>query len=197
VKRFWFILVATAILSISAAAQVETFQVDPRHSAAQFAVRHLGISTVRGVFTKVSGTVQCDPSDPSKTVLEVSIDAASIDTRVDLRDKDLRSPNFFDVEKYPALTFKSKHVETQGKGKMRIAGDLTMHGVTKEVVLQVDGPNGPINDPHGNRRMGASATTLISRKDFGVNGALDTVADDVVITIDVEIVKPSAAAVPK
>src|SRR5215471_12651823 len=114
-KRFWFVLVATVISSVSAAAQVETFQIDPRHSAAQFAVRHLGISTVRGVFTKVSGTVQCDPSDPTKTVLDVSIDVASIDTRVDIRDKDLRSQNFFDVEKFPAITFKSKHVEYQLK----------------------------------------------------------------------------------
>lgn len=196
-RRFWFILVATILSSISAIAEVETFQIDPRHSAAQFAVRHLGISTVRGVFRKVSGTVQYDLSDPSKTVIDVSIDAASIDTRVDLRDKDLRSLDFFDVEKYPTITFKSSHVETQGKGKMKIAGDLTIHGVTKEVVLQVDGPNGPIKDPHGNRRMGASATTQIRRKDFGVNGTPDTVADDVLITIDVEIVKPAAATAPK
>ena len=196
-KRFWFILVATVFLSISAAAEVENFQIDPRHSAAQFAVRHLGISTVRGVFTKVSGTAQYDPSDPSKTAIDVSIDAASIDTRVDLRDKDLRSPDFFDVEKYPTITFKSKHAEAQGKGKMKITGDLTIHGVTKEVVLQVDGPNGPIKDPHGNRRMGASASTQINRRDFGVNGSPGGVSDDVLITIDVEIVKPSPEASPK
>jgi polyisoprenoid-binding protein YceI len=191
-------LVATVLLSISAAAQVETFQVDPWHSSAHFAVRHLAISTVRGVFTKgVSGTVQYDPADASKTAMDVSIDAASIDTRVEIRDKDLRSTEFFDVEKYPTITFKSKHAEAQGKGKMKITGDLTMHGVTKEIVLQVDGPNGPITDPHGRKRMGASATTQINRKDFGVNGAPGGVADDVQITIDVEMAKPTVPAAPK
>ena len=191
-KRFWFSLIATVILSISAAAQVETYQVDPAHSAAQFAVRHMGISTVRGAFSKLSGTVQYDPVDPSKTTIDVTIDATSIDTRVEARDKDLRSPNFFDVEKYPTITFKSKHVEPQGKGKLKVTGDLTIHGVTKEAVLQVDGPNGPIKDPRGNTHMGASATTQISRKDFGVNGSPGGVADDVLITIDVEMVKPGS-----
>jgi polyisoprenoid-binding protein YceI len=193
VKKFWFILVATVLLNISAAAQMETFKIDPVHSAAHFAVGHLGIATVRGVFTKVSGKAQYDPSDPSKTAIDVSIDAASIDTRFDLRDKDLRSPDFLDVEKYPTITFKSKHVEAQGKGKMNITGDLTIHGVTKEAVLQVNGPNGPIKDPHGRMRLGASGTTQISRKAFGVNGSPDGVADDVLITIDVELVKPDAA----
>lgn len=192
-KKFWFILVATVLLNISAAAQMETFKIDPVHSAAHFAVGHLGIATVRGVFTKVSGKAQYDPSDPSKTAIDVSIDAASIDTRFDLRDKDLRSPDFLDVEKYPTITFKSKHVEAQGKGKMNITGDLTIHGVTKEAVLQVNGPNGPIKDPHGRMRLGASGTTQISRKAFGVNGSPDGVADDVLITIDVELVKPDAA----
>ena len=191
-KRFWFSLIATVILSISAAAQVETYQVDPAHSAAQFAVRHMGISTVRGAFSKLSGTVQYDPVDPSKTTIDVTIDATSIDTRVEARDKDLRSPNFFDVEKYPTITFKSKHVEPQGKGKLKVTGDLTIHGVTKEAVLQVDGPNGPIKDPRGNTHMGASATTQVSHKDFGVNGSPGGVADDVLITIDVEMVKPGS-----
>ena len=191
-KRFWFSLIATVILSISAAAQVETYQVDPAHSAAQFAVRHMGISTVRGAFSKLSGTVQYDPADPSKTTIDVTIDTTSIDTRVEARDKDLRGPNFFDVEKFPTITFKSKHVEPQGKGKLKVTGDLTIHGVTKEAVLQVDGPNGPIKDPRGNTHMGASATTQISRKDFGVNGSPGGVADDVLITIDVEMVKPGS-----
>jgi polyisoprenoid-binding protein YceI len=193
VKRFWFMLVASVLLGISAAAEVETYKIDPVHSAAHFAVVHLGIATVRGVFTKVSGNAQYDPSDPSKTAIDVSIDAASIDTRFDLRDKDLRSPDFLDVEKYPTITFKSKHVEVQGKGKMKITGDLTIHGVTKEVILQVNGPNGPVKDPHGRTRLGASGTTQISRKAFGVNGSPDGVADDILITIDVELVKPDAA----
>ena len=192
-KRFSLGLIAAVLLVISASAQVETWQIDPFHSASQFAVRHNGISTVRGAFAKTSGTVQYDPSDPTKTVIDATIDANSVDTRVDPRDKDLRSPNFFDVEKFPTITFKSKSAAAAGKGKMKITGDLTIHGVTKEVVLEVDGPNGPNKDPRGNQHMGASATTQISRKDFGVNGAPGGVADDVLITIDVEMVKPAAA----
>lgn len=196
-KRFWLGLAATVVLGISASAQVETWQIDPPHSAAQFAVRHFGISTVRGAFSKLSGTVQYDPADASKTTIDVTIDAASLDTRVEARDKDLRSPNFFDVEKYPTITFKSKRAEAEGKGKMKVTGDLTIHGVTKEVVLQVEGPNGPIKDPRGNSHMGASATTQVNRKDFGVNGAPGGVGDDVLITIDVEMVKPSAPPAAK
>src|SRR5947207_1960446 len=195
-KRFWLSFIATAILSISAAAQVETYQIDPAHSAAQFAVRHMGISTVRGAFSKLSGTVQYDPADPSKTAIDVTIDATSIDTRVEPRDKDLRGPNFFDVEKFPTITFKSKKAESAGKGKLKITGDLTIKGVTKEVVLAVEGPNGPTKDPRGNQKMGASATTQVSRKDFGVSGSPGGVGDDVQITIDVELLKPAAPASP-
>lgn len=191
--RFWLGLAAAVALTIPASAQVETWQIDPNHSAAQFAVKHMGISTVRGAFSKISGTVQYDPADPTKTAIDVTIDTNSIDTRVEPRDKDLRSPNFFDVEKYPTITFKSKSAQAEGKGKLKITGDLTIHGVTKEVVLAVDGPNGPIKDPRGNQHMGASATTQISRKDFGVNGAPGGVADDVQITIDVEMVARAAA----
>jgi polyisoprenoid-binding protein YceI len=191
-SRIWLPFVAVVALAVSAAAQVDTWNLDPFHSAAQFAVRHNGISTVRGAFGKLSGTVQYDPADPTKTVIEATIDANSVDTRVDPRDKDLRSPNFFDVEKFPTITFKSKRVESAGKGKLKVTGDLTIHGVTKEVVLDVDGPNGPNKDPRGNQHMGASATTQISRKDFGVSGAPGGVGDDVQITLDVEMVKPAA-----
>jgi|SRR5579864_7619164 len=196
-KRLSLTLVAAAVFAISASAQDNTWQIDPFHSAAQFAVRHGGISIVRGAFTKTSGTVQYDPADPGKTVIEATIDATSIDTRVEPRDKDLRSPNFFDVEKFSAITFKSKHVESAGKGKMKLTGDLTIHGVTKEVVLDVDGPNGPNKDQRGNLHMGASATTQISRKDFGVSGAPGAVGDDVQITIDVEMVKKAPDSAPK
>ena len=196
-KLFSLALIAAALFAVSASAQVETWQIDPNHSASQFAVRHNGISTVRGAFAKTSGTVQYEPSDPTKTVIDATIDANTVDTRVEPRDKDLRSPNFFDVEKFPTITFKSKKVESAGKGKLKVTGDLTIHGVTKEVTLDVDGPNGPNNDPRGNQHMGASATTQLSRKDFGVNGAPGGVADDVQITIDVEMVKPAAPAAPK
>ncbi|HWX55777.1 MAG TPA: YceI family protein [Verrucomicrobiae bacterium] len=188
-KRFSLGFVSVLALAMSAAAQVDTWQIDPFHSAAQFAVRHNGISTVRGAFAKLSGTVQYDPADPAKTVIEATIDAASVDTRVEPRDNDLRSANFFDVVKFPTITFKSKHVAVAGKGRLKVTGDLTIHGVSKEVVLDVDGPNGPTKDPRGNQHMGASGTTQISRKDFGVSGAPGGVGDDVQITIDVEVVK--------
>src|SRR5271169_2845301 len=165
------------LLTLTAAAQ-ETWQLDPPHSSAQFSVRHLGVSTVRGAFTKVSGTVKYDTSDVTKSSIQTTIDATSVDTRVDMRDNDLRSPNYLDVKKYPTITFQSKKVEAFGAGKLKVTGDLTLHGVTKEVVLDVDGPSAPIKDPWGNQRMGASATTKINRMDFGVAGAPGMVGDD-------------------
>ena len=195
-KRFLLLLLAVAVPALPVFAQVsaETWNLDPAHSAAHFAVRHMGISTVRGAFSKLSGTVQYDPAHPEQSVLDVTIDANSVDTRVEMRDKDLRSPNFFDVEKYPTITFKSKKVESAGQGKLTITGDLTIHGVTKEAVLHVDGPNGPIKDPRGNQHMGAAATTQVNRKDFGVSGQPTGVGDDITITLDVEMVKRAAAA---
>ena len=146
---------------------------------------------VRGAFTKVSGKATYD-SDPAKISLDATIDAASVDTRVEMRDNDLRSPNFLDVQKYPTITFHSKHVTAAGPGKLQMTGDLTIHGTTKEVMLDVDGPSAPMKDPWGNQRIGASATTKINRKDFGVNGATGVVGDDLQITIDVELIQPQA-----
>ena len=196
-SRLLLIITAAIAFTASAFAQAKTWQIDPNHSAAQFSVRHMGISTVRGAFTKVSGTVTYDPADLSKTTLEATIDASSVDTRVERRDNDLRSPNFFDVPKYPTLTFKSKRVEAADTGKLKITGDLTIHGVTKEVVLDVDGPSAPVQDPKGNAHMGASASTKINRMDFGVNGASTMVGDDVPITLDVELVSAAAPAPAK
>lgn len=167
----------------------DTWQIDPRHTAAQFSVRHLGISTVRGAFTKVSGTVVYDAANPAKDSIQATIDAASVDTRVEARDKDLRSPNFLDVEKYPTITFQSKKVEADGVGKLRAKADLTIHGVTKEVVLYIDGPTAPMKDPWGNQRMGASAGTEINRQDFGVSADPGVVGDEITITLDIEVVK--------
>lgn len=186
---FLFVSAFVTLLVSPAFAQVENWKIDPVHSSAQFAVRHLGISTVRGEFRKVSGSASYNPADPSKTSLEATIDATSVDTRVDMRDNDLRSPNFLDVQKYPTITFKSKHAEPAGPGKMKITGDLTIHGVTKEAVLDVEGPSAPVKDPKGNFHVGASASTTINRKDFGVNGASAMVGDDISITIDAELVK--------
>ncbi len=181
-------LAVALVLTLSATAQ-ETWQLDPPHSSAQFSVRHLGVSTVRGAFTKVSGTVKYDTSDVTKSSIQTTIDATSVDTRVDMRDNDLRSPNYLDVKKYPTITFQSKKVEAFGAGKLKVTGDLTIHGVTKEVVLDVDGPSAPIKDPWGNQRMGASATTKINRMDFGVAGAPGMVGDDISITLDLEMTK--------
>jgi polyisoprenoid-binding protein YceI len=187
-----------AVFSLPAAAATSEWKIDPPHSSAQFAVRHLTISTVRGAFTKVSGTVQLDDQDITKSSVEVTIDAASVDTRVPDRDEDLRSDRFFEVAKYATITFKSKKVEQVAAGRLKITGDLTIHGTTKEVVLDVDGPTAPIRDPRGNQRMAINATTKINRQDYGVkfnakmdNGGL-VVGDEVFITIDAEMVKSSA-----
>jgi polyisoprenoid-binding protein YceI len=187
-------LFAGMALLLPAAAQVQTWNIDPAHSAAQFSVRHMGISNVHGTFTKVSGKVDYDPADVSKTVIDATIEAASVDTRVEMRDNDLRSDHFFDAAKYPSITFKSKKVESAGTGKLKITGDLTIHGVTKEVVLDVDGPTEPAKDPKGNLHVGASGSTKINRKDFGVNGASAMVGDDVPITLDLELVRPASGS---
>lgn len=186
------VFVTGIVLTASAAAQSGNWKIDPNHSAAQFAVRHLGVSTVRGAFTKVSGSAVYDPADPSKDSLDATIEARSVDTRVDMRDNDLRSAHFLDVEKFPTITFRSKQTKATEPGKLQMTGDLTIHGVTKQVVLDVDGPSSPIKDPMGNERIGASATTKINRQDFGVSGAPGVVADEISITIDVEMIQPPA-----
>jgi polyisoprenoid-binding protein YceI len=191
-SRLFLTLITTLAMAATAAAQAGTWQIDPNHSAAQFSVRHLGVSTVRGAFTKVTGSAKHDPADPSKDSLDATIDTNSVDTRVQMRDNDLRSPNFFDVQKYPTITFHSKATKVAGAGKLQITGDLTIHGVTKEVVLDVDGPSAAIKDPWGNQRIGASAATKINRQDFGVSGAPGVVGDEITITIDVELIQPQA-----
>ena len=184
-----------AALSLPAAAANSNWQIDPAHSSAQFSVRHMAISTVRGAFSKVTGSVVFDDKDVSKSTVEVTIDANSVDTRVPDRDNDLRSEKFFDVAHYPSITFKSKRVEQIAPGKLKVTGDLTIRGTTKEVVLDVEGPTAPMKDPWGNTRNAATATTKINRQDFGVkwNATLDNggvvVGDDVSIIIDVELVK--------
>lgn len=184
------VLLAMCGLLAPSVARTQTWQIDPMHSAAQFSVRHLGISTVRGQFEKLSGSVTYDPAAPDKTSISATIDAASVNTRVEMRDNDLRSPNFLDVAKYPTITFKSKRIDHSGSGSLKVIGDLTIHGVTKEVSLDVDGPTPAIKDPMGNQRMGASASTKINRHDFGVNGAPAMAGDEVLITLDIEMLVP-------
>jgi len=191
-SRFALALFAALSVSAAAAAQAGTWQIDPNHTAAQFSVRHLGVSTVRGAFTKVSGSAKMDPADPSKDSLTATIEATSVDTRVEMRDNDLRSPNFLDAQKFPTITFQSKQVKSAGNGKLQITGDLTIHGVTKEVVLDVDGPSAAIKDPWGNQRIGASASTRIKRQDFGITYLPGVVGDDITITIDAELIQPQA-----
>lgn len=196
--RFRHALFAFAISAAPLFAETSTWQVDPAHTAAQFTVRHMMISNVKGEFGKVTGTAQYDAADPSKGSVDVTIDATSLTTRNDNRDKHLRSADFFDVEKYPTLTFKSTKVESAGSGKLKLTGDLTIHGTTKQVTFNVDGPTPPIKDQRGAQHMGASATTTINRKDFGLvwNRAMDgggvVVSDEVTITIDAEFVKQPA-----
>jgi polyisoprenoid-binding protein YceI len=188
-----------AMLSLPAFAGVTTYKLDPRHSSAQFAVTHLMISTVRGEFHAVNGTVVVDDSDLTKSSVDVTIDAATVDTREPDRDKDLKSPNFFDITKYPTITFKSTEIENGSSGHLKVTGDLTLHGVTKSVVLDVTVPKAPIKDPWGLQRTAVSGTTKINRQDFGMNysKALDNgglvVSNEVDITLDVEMIVPPPA----
>jgi len=187
------------LLSLPAFAGTTSWQIDPKHSSAQFGVTHLMISTVRGEFHQVNGTVVLDDSDISKSSVNVTIDATTVDTREPDRDKHLMSPDFFDVAKYPTMTFKSTKVEPAGPGKLKITGDLTIRGVTKQAVLEVTAPKPPIQDPWGLQRTAVSGSTKINRQDFGVawNKTLDSggvvVGDEVNVTLDVEMVLPPAA----
>jgi polyisoprenoid-binding protein YceI len=183
-----------AVLSLPAAAATTNWQIDPQHSSAQFSVRHMAISTVRGAFSKVNGSVLLDDKDITKSTVNVTIDVSTVDTREPDRDNDLRSDKFFDVAHFPIMTFKSKKVEQVAAGKLKVTGDLTIRGTTKEVVLDVEGPTAPIKDTWGNQRSAANATTKINRQDFGVkwNATLDNggvvVSDEVSINIDVEMI---------
>ena len=184
--------VVIAALSSFCLAEPQTWQIDPNHTAAQFSVKHLGISTVRGQFDKASGTVSFDPSDPTKASIEATIDANTVNTRVQMRDNDLRSPHFFEVEKYPTITFKSTRAESAGTGKLKVTGDLTLHGVMKQVVLDVDTSSQSITDPMGKGlRMGANATTKINRNDFGITTMPGVVGDEIQIVIDIELTRPT------
>ncbi len=193
-RRIGAVSVIALVASISALAQTSTWNIDPAHSTAQFTVRHLGISNVAGSFTKVTGTVVLDDRDITHSEVSAAIAVDSVDTRVEARDKDLKSPHFFEVEKYPTIEFKSKKIVSSG-GKLQVIGDLTIHGTTRDVTLDVDGPTPELTDPWGNLRRGISATTTINRKDFNLlyNNLLKTgeavVGDTVKIQIDAEMVK--------
>ncbi len=175
------------------------WQIDASHSAAEFAVKHLMISTVKGHFADVTGTVAVDDANPQHPSVDVSIGVASIDTREEKRDAHLRSPDFFDVERFPKITFKSKRAEGPLNGEFKLVGDLTIRDVTREVTLNVES-SGTVVDPWGGQRAGFAATTKINRKDFGLtwNVALEAggvvVGDEVKISIEVELVKQAGVA---
>jgi polyisoprenoid-binding protein YceI len=172
-----------------------TYKIDPAHSSAQFVVRHMMITNVRGAFSNLQGAVVWDPAQPSHSTVEVDIDATTIQTQDAGRDAHLKSTDFLDVEKFPAIAFKSSGVQSESAGEIKLTGDLTIHGVTKQVVLTVDGPTPEQKDPWGNIRIGASATTKIKRSEFGLtwNAALETggflVGDDVKIELEVSLIK--------
>lgn len=173
---------------------VTGWTIDPTHSHVEFGIRHLMISTVKGRFTDVKGTVKSDDSDPAQGEVDITIGVASIDTREAQRDAHLRSADFFDAERFPSITFRSRRIENAGKDGFRLVGDLTIHGVAREVALDV-ASEGRVKDPWGNERAGFTATTKIKRSEFGLtwNQALETggvlVGDDVKISIDVELVR--------
>jgi polyisoprenoid-binding protein YceI len=177
-----------------------TWNIDVAHSAIHFFVRHMVISKVHGRFAKWAGTVQLDEQDPTRSTVEVRIDAASIDTQVADRDAHLRSADFLDAEKHPKLTYRSRRVEVVSKDRLRVVGDLTIRGVSREVVLDVE-HGGQGKDPWGNQRIGFTASTSINRKEYGLvwNQALETggvlVADRVDIEIELQAIRQAAASV--
>lgn len=173
------------------------WRIDRSHSAANFSVRHNVVSTVRGQLGPISGTVEYDGTDINSVKADVSIDMTGISTQNSSRDTHLKSADFFDVANHPNLTFKSRRVEPGGAGRFKLIGDLTIRGNTKEVVLDVEGPSPVVKSARG-ILTGASATTKISRKEFGVlwNNLIETmpvVGDEVNITIDLELNRPAAA----
>src|SRR5512133_2919084 len=194
-KRIIVSISTIIALALPAFASATTWTIDPDHSNVGFKVRHLMVSNVKGSFDKHTGRVEINDKDITKSKVEVTIDTASINTNVQKRDEHLRSADFFDVAKYPTMTFVSKKVAKAGKNKLKVTGDLTLHGITRQVVLDVEGPTAVSKDPYGNFRRGAVANTKINRKDFGLvwNATLETggvvVGDEVAITLEVEMIK--------
>lgn len=193
-RHFLFSL-ALAALPAVAAVQTVTWTIDPGHSAATFSVRHMIVANVKGEFAGPVGTATFDPKDLTTLRIEATIDTRTINTRNPDRDKDLRGDQFFDVAKYPRMTFKSRSVTVDGPGKLKVLGDLTIKGITKPVTLDVDGPTVEIKDIWGLRRIGATATTTINRRDFNIvyNNLLEgggaVVGDQVSISLDIELTR--------
>jgi polyisoprenoid-binding protein YceI len=189
------ILAAAAILSFPSISMASPWIIDTDHSNVGFKVRHMMVSNVKGDFARFSGNVDIDDKDPAKIKVDAVIETASINTGVAKRDEHLKSPDFFDVAKYPTMTFVSRKVKKEGLDKFKIYGQLTLHGVTKDVVLDVQGLNNSFKDPWGTIKKGASATTTINRKDYGLawNKAIESggvmVGDEVNISLEIELLK--------
>ena len=191
ITRLGLVLIACAALR----AQAVSWKIDPLHSSAQFSVRHMMISTVRGQFGGVKGNIIYDPKNPAAATVEATIDCSTVNTGEAKRDADLKTAEFFDVKKYPVMTFKSKRVDVAAGGNLRMAGDLTINAVTREVVLDLESPTPPIKDTQGRMKIGVSGVTKISRKEFGIlyNPILEsggvTVSDEVKIVLEIELIK--------
>jgi polyisoprenoid-binding protein YceI len=193
-----FVLGLAASCLPLARAQAVMWRIDTLHSSAQFSVKHMMISTVRGQFGGVKGTVLYDPKNPTASTVEATIDCTTLNTGEPKRDNDLKGEQFFDVKRYPVMTFKSKSVEVTGPGKLKVTGDLTINATTRQVILDFDGPTGPVRDTQGREKIGASGVTKISRKDFGIlyNPVMETggvtVSDEVSIALEMELIKVKA-----
>ncbi|MBM7114015.1 YceI family protein [Archangium primigenium] len=198
-KLFLKSVVAAAVL-VPSFAFAATYTLDPSHSTAEFSVRHMMVSNVKGAIKLTSGSLNLDEKDVTKSTVEATLDTSTINTNEPKRDEHLKSADFFDAAKYPTITFKSTKVAKAGKDKLKVTGDFTLHGVTKPVVLDVTGPTAEAKDPWGNTVRGVEATTTINRKDFGLswNKALETggvaVSEDVKITLNLEMKKEAPAA---
>jgi polyisoprenoid-binding protein YceI len=191
-KRAIVIFLSVWALVGDVGAEPATWSVDPAHSSVGFSIRHLMISNVRGEFGDFTVQVTGDPANPGAAKVTATIQAASVNTRDEKRDAHLRNPDFLDVATHPTITFESTKIESAGPGKTKVTGNLTLHGVTKEVVLDVVGPTAVITDPWGNAKAGATATTTLSRKDFGItwsktmDGGGLVVGDEIEVTIELE-----------
>ncbi len=184
------LLAGVALFAAAASAQTSTWKIDPVHSGVEFKIRHLGVSNVRGTFSKPKGTVTLDEKDVTHSSVEATIDTATVNTNEEARDKHLKSPDFFDVEKFPAITFKSTSLSNAG-GKLTLTGDLTLNGVTKPVTLALDGPSAPQKGPRGVTVSGFSATGTVHRTDFNFGSKFSSpmLGDDVQFSIDIEMDK--------
>ena len=188
-------LVALLIVSASLPAEEAIWRIDPNHSAAYFSVRHLMISTVRGEFSGINGSMRFDPKRPAAARVAATVDCSTLNSGVAARDTQMKGPDFFDVKKYPTMKFSTTRVQKAAPGKLKVSGDLTINATTRPVVLDVEGPSAVVKDARGREKVGLSATTKINRKDFGIvwNEVLETgglaVADEVSISLDIEFIR--------